>query len=123
MTHPPDDLERLLRRARPAPRPEFVSELERSLPLRRRKQPRPRLTVALAGAGFAAVLAALVVSLSVAGLLPFSSSGHGAQAEQRCKEVVVERSQRVPQFVQDRRGNIRVRYHTKVVPRLVKRCR
>jgi hypothetical protein len=119
----PDDLERLLRRARPAPREEFLRELERSLPRQRtRREPRPIRLVA-AGWGFATVLAVVALGLSLAGLLPFTSSGSPARADRDCKTVMVERDQRVPYFVHDHDGLVQVRYRVERTPQLVRRCR
>jgi hypothetical protein len=121
--NPPEDLERLFRAARPTPRPEFVHDLERSLRLRRAKPDRHRLHVAVAAVGLASVLAALVVAMSVAGLVPYTSDGSPAEAEQHCRTVVVERMERRPYFVRGRDGEIHVRYREQVVPRFVRRCR
>jgi hypothetical protein len=120
----PDDLERLLRSARLTPRPEFVRELECSLFLRRAERERRRLRVAIAGAGLATALAAVAIVAGIAGLLPFSSgSAHRVQAQPACRWVIVERRERRPYFVRDRKGAIRVRYRVVTVPRPVKRCR
>jgi hypothetical protein len=124
----PDDLEGLLRRVRPAPREEFVRELERSLTerCRPRQRPRrelPRLKLVAAGCAFASVLAILAVGLSLAGLLPLTSSGTPAQAHRNCTTVLVQREQRVPQFVRDKAGVVHVHYRTERQPRLVRRCR
>ena len=123
MSQAPDDLERLLRRARPAPREEFLRELERSLPRPRpRREPR-RFTVLAAGTAFATALAVVAIGLSLAGLLPFTSSGSPAQADRDCTTTVVERDQRVPHFVRDRAGVVHVRYRVERRPQLVRRCR
>ena len=74
MSEPTDRYERLLRAGRPAPRPEFVNELERRL-LDRIPPPGarriPRMPTVLAGVAFAAALGAVVVVLAVTGVLPF----------------------------------------------------
>jgi hypothetical protein len=124
VTQSPEDLERLLRRERPTPRPEFVRDLEQSLPLRRAGRERRRLQVAFAGVGLAAALAAIAIVAGIAGLLPFSSGdAHRAQAQPDCERMVVERRERRPYFIVDRNGDVRVRYRVATVPRLVNRCR
>jgi hypothetical protein len=124
VTYGPEDLERVLRSARPTPRPEFVRELERSLPVRRAEHQRRRLRVAFAGVGLATALAVVAIVAAIAGVLPFSSgSAHRAQAKPDCQRVVVERRERRPYLVVDRNGDIHVRYRVETVPRLVNRCR
>jgi hypothetical protein len=119
-----DDLERMLRVARPAPREEFVRELERSLPARRAARERRRLRVVIAGTGAATALAAVAVAMSVSGLLPLTSGGGSpAEAERQCRTVVVERMERRPYFVRDRSGEPQVRYRLERVPRYIRRCR
>jgi hypothetical protein len=119
----PDDLERLLQRARPAPREEFVRELERSLPRqRRRRDPRP-LRVLVAGCGLATALAVVALALSVTGLLPFTSGSNSAEADRNCKTMMVVRQERKPYFMRLPDGAVEVRYHVKTMPRLVRRCR
>jgi hypothetical protein len=119
----PDDLERLLQRARPAPREEFVRELERSLPRQRPERDRRHLRVLVTGWGLATALAVVGLALSVTGLLPFTSGSDPAQADRNCKTIVVEHSQRMPYFVRRHSGAIQVRYRVETVPRLVRRCR
>jgi hypothetical protein len=119
----PDDLERLLHRARPAPREEFVRELERSLPRQRTERDRRHLRVVVAGCGLATALAVVTLALSVTGLLPFTSGSTSAQADRNCKTMIVERSERKPYFVRRRNGAVQVRYRLETVPRLVRRCR
>jgi hypothetical protein len=112
-----------MRTARPTPRPGFVGELERSLARRTARRARPRMQVALAGTGLAAVLAALIVALAVTGLLPLSSGGSAAKAEQDCQNVTVKRVEQQPYFVLDAKGRVHVRYRNERVARVVKRCR
>jgi hypothetical protein len=112
-----------MRAARPTPRPDFVTELERSLLTGAPTRDRRRLRVAFAGAAFAVVLAALVVAMSISGLLPFTSGGSPASARQDCHNVVIHPTERRPYFVRDRSGELHVRYHSEVVRRVVKRCR
>ena len=124
MSHDLDDLERLLRAARPAPRAAFVCELERSLVGRPARKPdRRRLRVLVAGSGLAAGLAAVSVVLAVAGLLPFTSSAGRADAGENCRTVQVERSERHPYFVRGSEGRFEVRFQAERVPRLARRCR
>lgn len=119
----PDDLERLLRLARPAPREEFVRELARSLPRQRTERDRRQLRVLAVGWGLASALAVVALALSVTGLLPLTSGSSPAQAGRNCKTMIVERSARKPYFVRGRNGTIHVRYRVEIVPRFVKRCR
>jgi hypothetical protein len=113
----------MLQRARPAPREEFVRELERSLPRQRTERDRRQLRVLVAGWGLASALAVVALALSVAGLLPFMSGSSPAQADRNCKTMVVERAEREPYFVRRPDGTIRVRYRVVTKPRLVRRCR
>jgi hypothetical protein len=117
------DLEDLLSRSCPAPREEFVRELERAMPGQWAEHDRRRLRIVLAGCGLATVLAAVAIGLSVVGLLPFTSGGSRAQADRDCRTVSVERSERQPYFVLARNGDVEVRYRVERVPRLVRRCR
>jgi hypothetical protein len=124
VSHDIDDLERLLRAARPAPPAAFVCELERSLAGRPARKPdRRRGRVLVAGSGLAAGLAAVAVLLAVAGLLPFTSSAGRARAGEDCQITRVERIERRPYFVRDSEGNFEVRFRLERVPRLVRRCR
>ena len=123
MSHDIDDLERLLRAARPAPPAAFVCDLERSLAGRPARKPdRRRVRVLVAGSGLAAGLAAVAVLLAVAGLLPFTSSAGRARAGEDCRISQVERIERRPHFVRDREGKLQVRYRLERAPRLVRRC-
>jgi hypothetical protein len=117
----PDDVDELLRAARPEPRAEFVRELEARL-LARRAPRRPR-TLAL-GLACAVALAATVLVLGVAGALPLHLSGdEPATATDECETVLVQRTERRPVLVVTRAGELRVRYRTAQVQRPVKRCR
>jgi ferric-dicitrate binding protein FerR (iron transport regulator) len=64
-----EDLERLLRNARPTPRPGYARELERSLALPRRRNAPARSRLAIAGIVVAA-LAIVTLVAALAGLLP-----------------------------------------------------
>jgi hypothetical protein len=121
--HSPHDLERLMRAARPTPRPEFVARLESSLAPRPVRRDRRVLRVAIAGAAFAAVLVAVAVAMSVGGLLPLTSGGSPASAGEDCRNVVIHPTERHAYFVRDRNGDLHVRYRDQVVRRVVKRCR
>jgi hypothetical protein len=124
VSHDLDDLERLLRAARPAPPAAFVCQLEHSLVGRPvRKPDRRRLRVLVAGSGLAAGLAAVAVLLAVAGLLPFTSSAGRAAAGENCRTMQVERSEPLPYFVRGSEGEFQVRFRVERVPRLVTRCR
>jgi hypothetical protein len=124
----PEELEQLLRAARPAPREEFVSELERSLPLHRPHRPERvrrhgRFRLAVGAATLATGLAVVALLLSIVGLLPFGGGDRAARAGRECRTVTVEKRERVPVFVRDKNGNPTVRYELRTVPRLVRRCR
>jgi hypothetical protein len=119
----PDDLERLLHLARPAPREEFVRELARSLPRQRTERDRRQLRLLVVGSGLATALAVVTLALSVTGLLPLTSGSSPAKADRNCKTMIVERSARKPYFVHRRSGAIQVRYRVEIVPRFVRRCR
>jgi hypothetical protein len=124
VSHDLDDLERLLRAARPAPPAAFVCELERSLVGRPARKPdRRRLRVLVAGSGLAAGVAAVAVLLAVAGLLPFTSSAGRADAGENCRTVQVERIERHPYFVHGSHGGFDVRFRAKRVPGLARHCR
>jgi hypothetical protein len=61
--------------------------------------------------------------MSVAGLVPYTSGGSPAEAEQHCRTVVVERMERRPYFTRGRDGEIHARYREELVTRFVRRCR
>lgn len=73
MSEPADGYDRLLRAARPAPRPDFVRELEcrllSDIPSARRAG-RSVVPVFVAALAFAAALIAVVLVLAVTGLMP-----------------------------------------------------
>jgi hypothetical protein len=125
----PDELERLLRKARPDPSPDFIRALEASLvppPERRtaRKGLASHWRIAATACAFATALIAIGIVLAIAGALPFGvGAGKNAQAGQDCRTVTVQRRERRARLVQDRHGKLRVRYHTELVRRPVKRCR
>jgi hypothetical protein len=115
-------VERLLREYRPAPRADFVRELEAELLARTRKGDRFRVLVA--GAALCATLAALTLMLSIAGLLPWSiGSGDRARAGSDCVTTVVVRHERRPVLVVDADGTIRTEDRIVAVRKPVKRCR
>ena len=69
VSEPADGYDRLLRAARPAPRPEFVRELECAL-LRDLPSARRAGRSAVAGLAFAVALLAVVLVLATTGLMP-----------------------------------------------------
>jgi hypothetical protein len=105
------------------PRPEFVTALERSLAPRTVRRDRRVLRVAVAAGAFAVVLVAVVVAMGVSGLLPFTSGGSPASADEDCRNVVTHPIERRAYFVRDRDGDVRVAYRDEVVRRVVRRCR
>jgi hypothetical protein len=118
------ELEGLLRAARPRPRPDFVRTLEASLPAPRAPVLLPRWRVAFAACAAATALVAVGVVLGMAGALPFSAgAGKDAAAGQDCRIVFVERSERVPHLVRKHNGDLRVVHRLQRVQRPVKRCR
>jgi hypothetical protein len=124
VSHDIDDLDRLLRAARPAPPAAFVCELERSLAGRLARKPDNwRVRMLVAGSGLAAGLAAVAILLAVGGLLPFTSSAGRADADEDCPITHVERIERRPYLVHDSEGKLQIRYRLERAPRLVRRCR
>jgi ferric-dicitrate binding protein FerR (iron transport regulator) len=63
-----EDLERLLRNARPAPRPGYTRELKDSLPLPRRRKPSARNRLAVAAIGVIAAIALVTLVAAFAGV-------------------------------------------------------
>lgn len=119
---PPHELERLLRRARPEPRPAFAAELRRTLfppPVERRRH---RVQAVVVGWALAGSLALGGLVLSVVGLLPLTS-GDRAQAGRDCETVLVERALREPVFERAPGGELRVRRVLVREPRWIRRCR
>ena len=64
-----EDLEGLLRNARPAPRPGYTRELRDSLPLPRRRKASARNRLAVAAIGVIAAVALVTLVAAFAGLL------------------------------------------------------
>lgn len=121
MDAPTDEAEWLLLERRPEPRTEFVRTLEASLLTRSRH--RERFRVLAAGVALSASLAALVLVLSVIGLLPSGDRADpNAEAGTDCRTVVVVRHERRPVLVIGRDGAIRTETQVVDVPRPVKRC-
>jgi hypothetical protein len=116
-------LESLLRSARPTPDPRFRGDLRRKLEgdaplvgLRPWWRPsRIRLVAA-------AFLAAGATIASLAGAGPLSSSNDRVQARDDCRYIAVSRIERVPRLV-TKNGREQVVYDRKLVTRQVKRCR
>lgn len=124
MSRSTQELEGLLRAARPRPRPDFVRTLEASLPGPRAPVLPARWRLAFAACASAAALVAVVVVLGIVGALPFSAgAGKDAKAEQDCRIVFVERFERLPKLVRKRNGDLRVVHRLQRVQRAVKRCR
>jgi hypothetical protein len=125
------DLEELLRRSRPLPRPEFVHGLEASLmrSFRRRALHVPRLPglhvprLRLA-AGSAIAFAALILVLSFAGLRPLGTHGtNGAKADRQCVTVDEWVLQRDPRLVVGADRRLWLQLHTELVARPRIHCR
>jgi hypothetical protein len=115
----PTEMEDLLRSATPEPRDEFVLDLERRL-----LRPPERRRAVAGGAALGILLALVVVALGVAGTLPLRLGGdRPATATDSCTTVMVERTERSPEFVVGRDGELRLRYRQEVVRRPVTRCR
>jgi hypothetical protein len=118
------DVERLLHRMRPRPRPEFVHGLEESLledvPAER---PRDRRRVVLASAALTGGLATALAVLGLTGMLPLGlGDADSGEAGQRCRTVTVERVIRNPRLVVGPSGELTLRYSTTRVRQAVERC-
>jgi hypothetical protein len=119
-----EDVERLLRTARPAPPPDFVRELEARLPHARPARARRRPRALLAATGLAGALAVTTLLIAVTTGLPVGSHEQTpAQAKDGCRTIVVERMQRQATIRRGRDGELHVRYHQVPVPQRVTRCR
>jgi len=117
-----NDIERVLRAARPEPPAHFVYELEERL-LPRPQAPR-RVPALFRGAAFVAGLAAVVAVLGVVGVLPFGlGADRTVNATDGCRTVMVQRTEKRPDFFVAKNGELRLRYRPQVVNRPVKRCR
>jgi hypothetical protein len=114
-----DDMERLLREAKPEPRPEFVEAIETQLLPERRRHRAPRLVAA------GAMVAALGIVVTILGLLGASPArlggDHPAKAKDDCRTVMVERVERRPYVAVGQGGDLRIRYRPERVRRPV--CR
>ena len=116
----PEDMDRLLRAAKPKPRSDFVDELERRILPEPRQRGTPRLVAALSTV---AALASVLALLGIAGALPSPlRAERPASAKDDCSIVIVERIERRPYFVTGRDGALRVKYRRESVRRPVKRC-
>jgi hypothetical protein len=126
-----EDAEDLLRRSRPQPRPEFVSELEevllRSVEPRRARARwfptlhHPRRLIAVSG--FGAALAALLVTLSVAGALPLSVGGaDNAAADRNCTTTTRWTLERRAVLEVGADKKMHLTYRSTLVPRRVLSC-
>jgi hypothetical protein len=126
-----EDAEDLLRRSRPQPSPEFVAELEevllRSVEPRRARarrfptfRPSRRL---IAASGFGAALAALLVTLSIAGALPLNVGGaNDAAADRNCTTITRWTLERRAVLAVGPDKRMHVSYRKTLVPRRVVRC-
>jgi hypothetical protein len=128
---PTEDAEDLLRRSRPQPRPEFVAELEEVLlrsvePRRTRARRFPAIFVSrrlVAASGFGAALAALLVTLNVAGALPLNAGGaDDAAADRNCTTTTRWTLERRAVLKVGRDDKMHVTYRSTLVPRRVVRC-
>jgi hypothetical protein len=126
-----EDAEDLLRRSRPQPRSEFVSELEEALlrsvePRRARGRPFPTLhhpRRLIAASGFGAALAALLVTLSVAGALPLSVGGaDDAAADRNCTTTTRWTLERRAVLEVGAGKKMHLTYRSTLVPRRVLSC-
>jgi hypothetical protein len=116
-----DEIEQLLRQARPEPEPRFVRALEERLLARPRRRRARTLVVGLACSGG---LAAVLLVLALAGALPLRlGSGRTVSADERCTTVIVRRAERQPIFMVGRAGDVHLRYRIELVDRAVRRCR
>jgi hypothetical protein len=124
-----DELEHLLRAARPVPPADFARALENALlprpaPVKWRDRWAPRWRLAVAATGSAIALLAVAAVLGIAGALPFSvGAGKNAEAGQDCRTVMVDRRERQAYFVRGRNGRVHLRFRTALVRRPVTRCR
>ena len=114
-----DDMERLLREAKPEPRREFVEAIETELLSERRRHRLPRLVAA------GATVTALGIVMTILGLLGTSPARLGgdrpAKAKDDCRTVMVERVERRPYVAVGQGGDLRIRYRPERVRRPV--CR
>jgi hypothetical protein len=118
-----EDVERWLRGARPAPRAEFVRAVEASL-LPAARPPRRAGRPLLAAVGSAAALVVLLVLMGIAGLLPAGlGDQRSATADERCRTVLVQRSEVRRRVVAGKDGQLRVVSRRELVTRPVRRCR
>ena len=115
------EAEKLLRAVRLEPGSEFVRDLEhRLLADRKRKAGLPTLFAGLAlGMG----LTLVIVALAVAGVLPMGlGRDQEASAKEDCRTIMVERTQRRPEIVTGRDGQLEIVYRRTVVRRPMTRC-
>jgi hypothetical protein len=114
-----DEMEDRLRAARPAPRDEFVRELEgRVLP------PPHRAAPLLAAVVLVGTLATILVVLGVAGALPLGlGSEREVDASSDCSTVMTKRTERRPVFGVGTNGRLRLDYRDEVVFEPRTRCR
>lgn len=116
----PEDMDRLLRAARPDPRSDFVDALERRILPEPRQRRTPRLVAAFS---MVAALGSVLALLGIAGALPsLFRSERPASAKDDCRIVIVKRIERRPHFVTGRDGQLHLKYQRQPVRRPVRRC-
>lgn len=117
------EAEALLRRARPEPGPHVVAAMEQRLLGARSPGRWRRPRVALAGLGFASVLAAVLVTAGLAGVQPWTAGGDRAGADQECVTQTITTTTPSGSIVRGADGEPRVVTAPTVTPREVSRCR
>lgn len=121
--HTDVELDSLLRRSSPAHDPSWAADLERRLlPAARRAAGPWRLPQVRFGAALAAGLAALLITLALAGVGPMGGDTPDVRAKDGCSLVRVSRVERVPVVVEGPSGDSVV-YHRQRVQRWERRCR
>jgi hypothetical protein len=118
-----EDLEALLAASRPAPRDEFVDDLERRL-LGRATMTRalPRwLSAFKVGAAGAAVAGGVLLVAVLAGANPFGTDSK-VEAAPDCHVRLVPTTVRVPVVVADRNGDPRVIYRSRPGTKPIREC-
>ncbi len=123
--HAEPEIDALLRQRRPRPDAAWRAATERRLLDHRRawglrRGPWPVLRL---GAAVAVGLAALVLTLSLAGVGPLAGDHRAIEAKERCRTVAVTRTERVPYLDRGDGGQDVLRYRRERVNRLERRCR
>ena len=121
--HTDVEVDALLRRSSPAPDPAWTAGLEqRLLPPARRRAAAWRLPQVRVGAAVAAGLAALLITLALAGVGPLGGDTPDVRAKDDCPLVRVSRVERVPTVVERPSGDT-VEYRRQLVQRWERSCR